>query len=403
MTSFNLEPINVASIEFAIIILAVMVVRQLFGSRSLPYSLGFMGLLVAVSWLDAKSAGVLLAALVPHYFICRAIWGKPEKISKAALLTAIGWQVLVLTSTKMAGLSQSWGIYGVIGLSYMTFRQIHLLLEAPRAKDEFHFIHWFSFIINPLTLVAGPIQTWREHTSQFSNQTSSDGKARKRDFLSAGHMITLGLIKITILAPIFAGQDDFAGLAASGGDWVDWVISYYSYYIFLFLDFSGYIDVVLGCGILCGYTLPANFNRPYLATNFQDFWMRWNITLGTWFRAHVFTPTLIALQRSGRFAKPDHTIIVALVLIFILIGIWHGLAWHFVLFGVIHAIGVTISHIQGRRKLKLKKAGKLRELTGVTAIVAKGSQIFIFQTIIAGTFILLNNEVSLVWRALFNG
>lgn len=394
-----LQPMNVASIEFAAIVLIVLVISQLFGKKTLPYTLGLTGLFMAATWLDARSAAVLLAALVPHYFITKAAWGKPDSLSKKALGLAIGWQVLVLTSTKITGLSQDWGIYGVIGLSYITFRQIHMLLNASRAQGTLRFIDWLSYMINPLTLVAGPIQTWGEHTSQFSG----DQAKGRVNLVAAGHLITTGLIKITILAPIFAGQDDFAGLAESGGDWVDWVVAYYSYYIFLFLDFSGYVDVVLGCGILLGYHLPANFNRPYLASNFQDFWLRWHITLGTWFRTHVFTPTLIALQRSGRFKKPDHAIIFALVLIFLLIGVWHGIAWHFVLFGVIHAIGVAINHVSAQRRKKRKKAGQLKELTGNAAIAASWIKIFLFQNLIAGTFILLNNEVSIVWRALFHG
>lgn len=400
MTDFGFpEPINVASTEFALIVIAVLVVNWVLGRRALPYALGLSGLFMAATWLDTSDSLVLAAALIPHFFVTRTIWGRPEKIGRTGLVLSIGWQVLVLTSTKITGVSDGWGIYGVIGLSYMTFRQIHLLMEAPRVKSPFRAIDWLSYIINPLTLVAGPIQTWTEHTSQFTQ----DASKRPFDIVPAGHLIATGLIKITILAPIFAGQDDFANLIGSDVDRMDWAISYFSYYIFLYLDFSGYVDVVLGCGILCGYRLPANFNRPYLASNFQDFWGRWHITLGTWFRAHVFTPTLVALQRSGRFANPDHAIVLALILIFLLIGVWHGIAWNFALFGVIHAVGVAINHLYGRWKTKRDKARKRPKPSGVSAQLWKVGKIVAFQTLVAGTFILLNNDVSDVWRAIFGG
>lgn len=393
------DPINVASFEFALIVLVVLLIRLVGGERTLPYTLAATGLFMAATWIDMKALMVLIAALVPHYFITRYFWGQPERARGRVLTAAILWQIAVLTSTKITGLSAQWGIYGVIGLSYMTFRQIGLLLSAARQSAPFRSIDWLSFMLNPFTLVAGPIQSWDEHVDQYADTKSQTRQSR----ITAAHLIATGLIKITVLAPIFAGQDDFAKLATANADALDWFISYFSYYIFLYLDFSGYVDVVMGCGILCGYKLPENFNRPYLSTNFQDFWNRWHITLGTWFQAHVFTPMLVTLQRSRRFKSTHTSIVLALVAVFLLIGVWHGIAWNYVLFGVIHALGVVGTYMLGRRRLKLKKAGKLRELSDGMAKLSFGVRLVAFQIFVAGTFVLLNNDVSTVWEALIRG
>jgi len=201
-----------------------------------------------------------------------------------------------------------------------------------------------------------------------------------------------------VLAPIFAGQDNFKLLADGGATILDWTLAFYSYYIFLFLDFSGYIDIVWGIALLCGFrTYPENFDRPYLATNFQDFWGRWNITLGVWFRAHIFTPLLVVLMRRAGPERQDIAIVTALFLTFFLIGLWHGIAWNFVVFGAIQATGVSLTHVyrqwllrcygkSGLKKYELSRAGRV-------------ARIILCQHAIAASFIFLDNDVQIVLKA----
>ncbi|MCP4564769.1 MAG: MBOAT family protein [Bosea sp.] len=390
-----LPPITVASPAFAALALVVVAAGRLGGGRHFAHVLAATGLAIAVSWLDARKAFVLLAALGPHWLVCRYLWGRPERAGKLVLATAIAWQTAILIASKISGLSSAWGIAGVIGLSYLTFRQIQLLLEAPAAKQPFSSVLWCSFLINPLTLIAGPVQNWRAHMQGVAALAPPN----QREALAACHRVATGAVKILVLAPMLAGQSDFRLLVDGGTTQVDWIIAFYAYYIFLFLDFSGYIDIVFGVAMLAGFrSFPENFNRPYLATNFQDFWGRWNITLGLWFRTYIFTPLLTVLMRQLGAERQDTAIVAALFLTFFLIGLWHGIAWNFVLFGLIHASGVSLTHIY--RQWLLRRHGR----AGLKAYEAhRGGRVLrvlLFQHVAAASFILLDNDVRVVWKAL---
>jgi D-alanyl-lipoteichoic acid acyltransferase DltB (MBOAT superfamily) len=116
----------------------------------------------------------------------------------------------------------------------------------------------------------------------------------------------------------------------------------YAYTFRLYLDFSGYTDVAIGLGRLFGIRLPENFSRPYLRENLTAFWNSWHMTLAGWFRGYVFNPLTRAL-RSARRPLPTGVIIFAgQMTTMILIGLWHGIAWNFALWGAWHGIGLFV-------------------------------------------------------------
>jgi D-alanyl-lipoteichoic acid acyltransferase DltB (MBOAT superfamily) len=389
------EPITAASPAFGVLALIVVAAGRFGGGRYFVPVLAATGLIMAASWLDAPKALVLAAALGPNWLVCRYLWGRPDRSSFALVAGSIVWQVALLSATKIAGLSASWGIAGVIGLSYMTFRQVQLVLEAANADQPFSSVLWCSFLINPLTLIAGPIQTWKSHLQGLANLESPTFQQA----LSACHRIATGLIKVLILKGIFAGQGDFTPLGQAGATWLDWVIAFYSYYIFLYLDFSGYMDIVRGIAVLAGFaTLPENFNRPYLSTSFQDFWIRWHITLGLWARTYVFTPLLATLLRRWGAGRQGPAIVGALFVTFFLIGIWHGIAWNFVIFALMHATGVSGAYLY--RQWILRRFGKAALRSYEASKPVWVARVLICQHAIAASFIFLDNDVASIWRAI---
>ena len=323
----------------------------------------------------------------------RYLWGRPDRANTAFTGTAIAWHVAILASTKIEGLSSDWGIANLIGLSYLTFRQIHLLLEAPHENVPFSVPNFLSYLLSPLTLIAGPVQLWQSHLTGLRDRMGLS----QQTFLIASQRITTGLIKVLILAPIFAGHHDLSSAAAADLTTAGWFITFYSYYLFLFLDFSGYVDVMIGIAIASGFsTLPENFRRPYLAANFQEFWGRWHITLGQWFRDHLFNPIYTSLLRycSGRY--DDASLAGALFATFFVVGLWHGIAWNFAVFGVIHASGIAgVSFLRQ----------KLVHRVGADAVVAYENRldlrvvrVLVCQHAIAASFLLLDNDVANVWQ-----
>ena len=118
------------------------------------------------------------------------------------------------------------------------------------------------------------------------------------------------------------------------------------YPIFLYCNFSGYIDIVIGVGELLGFHLPENFNRPFSARNFLDFWGQWHITLSNWLKRYVFNPIMLTVMR--RF--PSVTLepfwaVLAYFVTFALIGVWHGQTSEFLFFGFLQGLGVSMNKL----------------------------------------------------------
>jgi D-alanyl-lipoteichoic acid acyltransferase DltB (MBOAT superfamily) len=390
----SIDSITINSPAFGLLMLTLAAAGWLRVSTSLFVSLmAASGLVLAASWLTPAKAVIFFLSLGPAWIATRLMWARPDRGRTFIVGGLIAFQVTVLAITKLGPPSEQLGIAGTIGLSYLTFRQIHLLIVASHqsADDRFSTISWLGYLLNPWMLLAGPVQTWELHQRGLATLQ----RPSATEVLAGLHRISTGLIKILILAPIFRGQGDLSSLLHADFTWRDAVLAFYGYYIFLFLDFSGYVDVVLGSAELAGYkAVPKNFDKPYLATNFQDFWGRWNITLGLWFRTHVFTPVLAFLLRRWGLKREEFAIAVSLIVVFILIGLWHGLAGNYVMFGSIHAIGAVTAFLS--RQWTLRRFGSAFVRTYEANRWLRPIRILICQQFVAATFILLDNDLQTV-------
>jgi len=152
-------------------------------------------------------------------------------------------------------------------------------------------------------------------------------------------LILLGLFQKVVLSnwlattfvdDVFTYPDKQNLVTATSGTW--------AYALQIFFDFSGYTLLVTGLGYLLGYQIPLNFRQPYLAKNLQDFWKRWHISLSTFIRDYIYIPLG---GNQGSFTKTQINIFIAMTLS----GIWHGASLTFVIWGVLHAIGVVFANI----------------------------------------------------------
>jgi alginate O-acetyltransferase complex protein AlgI len=122
-----------------------------------------------------------------------------------------------------------------------------------------------------------------------------------------------------------------------------------AYTLQIYLDFSGYTDMAIGIGQMLGFTLPENFNFPYISKSITDFWRRWHMTLGAWFRTYLFIPLELARKKEKTYRQESNLIIV-----FLLTGLWHGASWNFVIWGLYFGVILVIE--AGFLGKKLKKA-----------------------------------------------
>ncbi len=232
-----------------------------------------------------------------------------------------------------------------LAISFFTFQQIAYLVDSYRQETkEYDFLNYALFVTFFPQLIAGPIVHHKEMMPQFAKTRN---KVKNYRNIAMGLFIfSIGLFKKVVIA------DTFAVWATAGFDvattlnlFEAWATSL-SYTFQLYFDFSGYTDMAIGLALLFNIRLPVNFNSPYKATNIQDFWRRWHITLSRFLRDYVYIP--LGGNRKGGFRTYSN-----LMATFVLGGLWHGAAWTFVFWGFLHGLALIIQRMWGKLGIKL--------------------------------------------------
>jgi alginate O-acetyltransferase complex protein AlgI len=221
-----------------------------------------------------------------------------------------------------------------LGISFFTFQKIAYLADAySRKVRDFGFWRYCLFIVFFPQLIAGPIVHHDEVVAQFL--TSFRAGPHGGNIGAGLFVFTIGLFKKVVLADTFAIWADVVFNAQGQPQFFSAWSGALSFALQIYFDFSGYTDMAIGAGLLFNVRLPVNFNSPYKATSVADFWNRWHMTLGRWIRQYLYIP--LGGNREGPVATARNLIVVMLA-----VGIWHGAAWTFVLWGVLHGTAMAI-------------------------------------------------------------
>lgn len=241
--------------------------------------------------------------------------------------------------------------YFVLGLSYIFFRVMHLLIEAGDGAKKKHvgFGAYLLYTLNFTTLVSGPIQRYDEFArDQFASEPITLGP---RVVGLQLERIVRGFFKVNVLAMVLnmVRVDALAQISQplplSFKLYVAYKIAVI-YPLFLYANFSGYIDIVIALARLIRVRLPENFDRPFSSTSFIDFWNRWHITLSTWLKTYVYNPLLVALmRRTSSLALQPLLGVLSFFVTFFLVGLWHGRTSQFIFFGILQGGGVALNKL----------------------------------------------------------
>jgi len=157
--------------------------------------------------------------------------------------------------------------------------------------------------------------------------------------------ILVGLVKYKFLGSIFF-QLTYSNLLLDDHyhPWIDLLIAVIFYYLFLYVNFSGFCDMAIGSAGLIGIPVIENFNNPFAARNMREFWNRWHISLSQYMRDVCFSPLSKYFARIFGPANINHAIALTIMVVFLLIGIWHGTGWNYLMFGFLQGIGVVVAH-----------------------------------------------------------
>lgn len=265
---------------------------------------------------------------------------------RAALVLGVAGDLLVLGIFKYAGFAAdnvnaltgthlAVHILLPVGISFYTFTQIAFLVDAWRGQVAAYALpHYALFVTYFPHLIAGPILHHKDMIPQFEQEKTRHPDAH---LLLCGIIIfAIGLFKKTCLADGIQPLVALAFEARSPGFDQAW-LGALAYTFQLYFDFSGYSDMAIGISLMFGIFLPVNFNSPYKATSIVDFWRRWHMTLSQFLRDYLYIP--LGGNRRGRVLR-----YVNLMITMLLGGLWHGAAWTFVAWGVLHGAYLCINH-----------------------------------------------------------
>lgn len=212
-----------------------------------------------------------------------------------------------------------------IGISFFTFQAVGYLADIylGRQRTEKNLVTFFTFITFFPQLIAGPIVRFQDISTELGSR-----RASLDDITDGLKRFLLGLFKKVLVADQLSHAISFWKTPSSIA--LSWLAAV-AYTLQIYYDFSAYSDMAIGMGRLFGFHLPENFNYPYISKSVTEFWRRWHMTLGSWFKDYVYIP--LGGSRKGKARTTCNLLIV-----FALTGLWHGIGWQFLSWGLFYGV-----------------------------------------------------------------
>ncbi len=317
-----------------------MLTYHLVGRRA-KLAIGILGSLLFYAWGALVYVPLIIALTLTTYALGRGI--QRWRGSQAGIILvwsgSLGIVVLLLAYKLIPGVQYP------LGLSYLTFQAISYLLEVHKKRVEADpdILNFAFYLLLFPKIPVGPITRYSQVRAQIADLRSepiSMADGLRRFVRGLGKKVLIADTLSAVVNPVFGAA--FPSIPPS----IAWLVLI-SYALQIYFDFSGYTDMAIGLGRMLGLTLPENFHFPYLSKSISDFWRRWHISLASWFRDFVFYP--LERRRLKWIGQPLNVLIV-----FLLVGLWHGIAWSFVIWGLLQGVALVFESTPlGRRVTSL--------------------------------------------------
>lgn len=290
--------------------------------------------------------GFLELHIVKIYMLLRKKYGKNKQIYMHAIIFSILPLVLCKLSAKI-----HLNVFGFIGISYLTFKTVQVIIETYDGLiEKIKTMDFLVFLFFFPTLSSGPIDRSRRFLEDIDKVHS------KKEYLE---LLGLGIQKISIgLLYKFVLSDicNTILLEVSNSYSPKYIIAYaFMYGFYMFFDFAGYSLMAVGTSYILGIKTPDNFNKPFISIDIKDFWNRWHITLSHWLRDFVFTRFMMNSIKNKRFDSKLTTAFMGFMVNMMLMGVWHGLTWYYVAYGIYHGLLLGITEVYQKKSKFYKK------------------------------------------------
>ena len=264
------------------------------------------------------------------------LWFRVSLVLNVGLLIVFKYANFTVESWNAMGLWTigSWTKIALpIGISFFTFQSLSYTIDVYRREERplQSPFHYFIYIFSFPQMIAGPIVRFgiiaKELVSREFNRKGIEEGAQR---------FIIGLAKKVIVANGIAASFPITGVE----EWsiADAWLALLAYTFQIYFDFSGYSDMAIGLGRIMGFHFPENFNRPYSAKSFTDFWRRWHMTLSFWMRDYLYIG--LGGNRNGVGRTYAN-----LLTVFVISGFWHGASWNFLLWGLYHGLFLIIERL----------------------------------------------------------
>ncbi len=330
-------------------------------NKSLQNALLVLSSATFYGWWDWRFLGLLLFTTLSTYFAGLLMCKYPDKVKRVTtLVVSVVVNLVILLFFKyynffIESLTDALSLVGIclststlkiilpIGISFYTFSALSYVIDVYQGKIEptKDILAYMAYVMFFPSILSGPINRAQKQLPQYY-------QLRKFDYniaIDACQMILWGMVMKLCLADRLGIYVDtvYSNIAQHNGTTLFFTSILYT--IQIYADFAGYSLIAIGSGKLFGVNLCTNFLRPYFSTTITDFWRRWHISLTTWFRDYIYFPL------GGNRCSKTRWIINTLI-VFVISGLWHGAAYAFLVWGILHGVGMLIERIIYGNKLK---------------------------------------------------
>lgn len=333
-----------SSIPFLFYFLPVVLILYFLAPNKLKNSVLLLSSLFFYGWGEPIYLFLMIATIIVFYF-CGMFIGKSEsqKVKKIWLIISIISSISVLCVFKYADffIDSFNSITGLsipllkialpIGISFYTFQCLSYTIDVYKGDVEYQkdIISFGAYVVLFPQLIAGPIVRYSDVAMELNDRVHSFDK-----FTIGIRRFIIGLSKKVLIANqlgefvnIFRTMDEPSII-------MHWLYAL-AFSLHIYFDFSGYSDMAIGLGKIFGFNFIENFNYPYTSKSVSEFWRRWHMSLGSWFRDYVYIPL------GGNRVSKSRWVFNVLV-VWMLTGLWHGASWNFVLWGLLFAIALLM-------------------------------------------------------------
>lgn len=337
-----------------VILLLPAAVLGLCGKSLRIYGLAATVLLLLTAF-DTWQARLLLAAFwLLQTAVCFGYLRLRRRCAKRWVL----WMFLLLSLlplilVKLGALLPPLRVLSLLGVSYMTFRSVQVLIEIYDGHiKELSLLDFSFFLLFFPSVSSGPIDRYRRFAGDLRQVRSGEEYAV---LLREGvwRLMTGALYNFVIGNLIWSLWMN--ALPASG--FLPTLLYMYGYTFFMFFNFAGYSRMAIGTAYVLGVKMPENFNQPFLSCDMKDFWSRWHISLSTWLRDYVYTRFCMAALRGKWFRGKRTSSYLGYFITMTLMGVWHGLTVSYLVYGLYHGVLMAANEVldtqwKGFKKLK---------------------------------------------------